>query len=163
MKLSYTKENRNIRTTCDFSRVGCDYCVIPHDYKTAEFKIDFNKRRICNYCENPIKQEFKGLDKLKEDINLQENEQIGIMVSGGKDGLYAWMTLCEMFGGDKIVAFNHHKTGVVHELGYQNILNASKILNSELVIVKDNEFLPRFKNNLQSFLKNPDPAMVRVA
>lgn len=85
------------------------------------------------------------------------------MVSGGKDGLYAWMTLCEMYGGDRVIAFNYHKTGIVHELAYQNILNASKILNSELVIVKDDEFLPRFKNNLESFFKNPDPAMVRVA
>ena len=85
------------------------------------------------------------------------------MVSGGKDGLYAWMTLCEIYGGDRVIAFNYHKTGIVHELVYQNILNASKILNSELVIVKDDEFLPRFKNNLESFLKNPDSAMVRVA
>lgn len=147
----------------NFSRIGCDYCVIPHDYKTAEFKIDNKGKRICNYCEKHIIQKFKGLDQLKKDIDLQENEKIGIMVSGGKDGLYAWMILCEMFGGDKVIAFNHHKTGIVHELAYQNIINASKILNSELVIVKDDEFLPRFKNNLESFLKNPDPAMVRVA
>lgn len=64
------------------------------------------------------------------------------MVSGGKDGLYAWMALCEIYGGDRVIAFNYHRTGIVHELAYQNILNASKILNSELVIVKGDEFLP---------------------
>lgn len=165
METSYTELYKNMKNLKmnNFTRVGCDYCVIPHDYKTAEFKIDNKGKRICNYCEKHVTQEFKGLDQLKEDIDLQDNEKIGIMVSGGKDGLYAWMTLCEMFGGNRVVAFNHHKTGIVHDLAYQNIINASKILNSELVVVKDDDFLPRFKNNLESFLKNPDPAMVRVA
>lgn len=165
METSYTELYKNMKNVKmnNFSRIGCDYCVIPHDYKTAEFKIDNKGKKICNYCEKHVIQEFKGLDQLKKDIDLQDNEKIGIMVSGGKDGLYAWMTLCEMFGGDRVVAFNHHKTGIVHDLAYQNIINASKILNSELVVVKDDDFLPRFKNNLESFLKNPDPAMVRVA
>lgn len=165
METSYTELYKNMKNVKmnNFSRIGCDYCVIPHDYKTAEFKIDNKGQKICNYCEKHVIQEFKGLDQLKKDIDLQDNEKIGIMVSGGKDGLYAWMTLCEMFGGDRVVAFNHHKTGIVHDLAYQNIINASKILNSELVVVKDDDFLPRFKNNLESFLKNPDPAMVRVA
>lgn len=165
METSYTELYKNMKNVKmnNFSRIGCDYCVIPHDYKTAEFKIDNKGKKICNYCEKHVIQEFKGLDQLKKDIDLQDNEKIGIMVSGGKDGLYAWMTLCEMFGSDRVVAFNHHKTGIVHDLAYQNIINASKILNSELVVVKDDDFLPRFKNNLESFLKNPDPAMVRVA
>ena len=165
METSYTELYKNMKNLKmnSFSRVGCDYCVIPHDYKTAEFKIDNKEKRICNYCEKHVTQEFKGLNQLKKDIDLQDNEKIGIMVSGGKDGLYAWMTLCEMFGGDRVVAFNHHKTGIVHDLAYHNIINASKILNSELVVVKDDDFLSRFKNNLESFLKNPDSAMVRVA
>ena len=163
MEKRYENVSKNIIMSDKFSRVGCDCCVIPHDYKSASFKITDNGKRICNYCENHILQEFEGLDCLKKDIDLKENEKIGIMVSGGKDGLYAWMTLCEIYGGDRVIAFNHHKSGIVHELAYKNILNASKILNSEVVIVRDDEFLPRFKKNLESFLRNPDPAMVRVA
>lgn len=156
-------ENCNGIQTSEFSRVGCDYCVIPHDYKTAEFAINNDEKRICNYCKDHVGRKFKGLEQLKADIDLQENEKIGIMVSGGKDGLYAWMTLCELFGGDRVIAFNHHKTGLVHELAYFNVLSASEILNSELVIVKDNDFLPRFKKNLEAFIKKPDAAMIRVA
>ena len=163
MEKRYENVSKNIIMSDKFSRIGCDCCVIPHDYKSASFKIADNGKRICNYCENHILQKFDGLDCLKKDIDLKENEKIGIMVSGGKDGLYAWMTLCEIYGGDRVIAFNHHKSGMVHELAYKNILNASKILNSEVVIVRDDEFLPRFKKNLESFLRNPDPAMVRVA
>lgn len=163
MEKRYENVSKNIIMSDKFSRIGCDCCVIPHDYKSASFKIADNGKRICNYCENHILQKFDGLDCLKKDIDLKENEKIGIMVSGGKDGLYAWMTLCEIYGGDRVIALNHHKSGMVHELAYKNILNASKILNSEVVIVRDDEFLPRFKKNLESFLRNPDPAMVRVA
>lgn len=144
MEKRYENVSKNIIMSDKFSRIGCDCCVIPHDYKSASFKIADNGKRICNYCENHILQKFDGLDCLKKDIDLKENEKIGIMVSGGKDGLYAWMTLCEIYGGDRVIAFNHHKSGMVHELAYKNILNASKILNSEVVIVRDDEFLPRF-------------------
>ena len=143
--------------------LGCDYCVIPHDYKTAKFKIDTHGKKVCNYCEHHHQKKFKGLKQLKEDINLKTNEKIGVMVSGSKDGLFAWMILCDLIGSDKVIAFNHHKTGLVHDLAYKNIINASKILNSKLVVIKDNEFLLRFKNNLEAFFKSPDPSMVRVA
>ena len=74
METSYTELYKNMKNVKmnNFSRIGCDYCVIPHDYKTAEFKIDNKGKKICNYCEKHVIQEFKGLDQLKKDIDLQD-------------------------------------------------------------------------------------------
>lgn len=143
--------------------IGCEYCVIPKEYKSANFELTENNHHICNYCRDYKKQEFKGKEQLKKDINLKQGEKVGVMVSGGKDGLYAWMLLCDIFGSENVIAFNHHKTGLVHPLAYENIISASKLLKSKVVIIKDDEFLNRFKKNLESLIKNPDPAMVRVA
>ena len=120
--------------------IGCDFCVTPDHYKTAHFTTLKNGKQICNYCKNHVRKQFKGIKQLKEDINLKEGEKIGVMVSGGKDGLYAWMTLCNIFGPENVIAFNHHKSGLVHPFAYENLLNASRILKSQLIIVEDNDF-----------------------
>ena len=143
--------------------IGCDFCVTPDHYKTAHFTTLKNGKQICNYCKNHVRKQFKGIKQLKEDINLKEGEKIGVMVSGGKDGLYAWMTLCNIFGPENVIAFNHHKSGLVHPFAYENLLNASRILKSQLIIVEDNDFIIRFRKNLEAFVKKPDPAMTRVA
>jgi len=141
----------------------CDYCVLPLNYKGAHFSLDEFGKRKCNFCMNHTEKCFKGKEALLNDIDLEKNEKIGIMVSGGKDGLFAWMTLCDLFGSENVIAFNYHKTGLVHPLAVQNIKNASKLLNSQVVIVEDKDFKERFKKKLKAFLKKPDPALVRVA
>ena len=75
MEKRYVSVSKNTIMSNKFSRVGCDCCVIPHDYKSASFKIADNGKRICNYCENHILQKFKGLDCLKKDL-ITHNQQV---------------------------------------------------------------------------------------
>lgn len=72
------------------------------------------------------------------------------------------MTLCDIFGSENIIAFNHHKSGLVHPFAYENLLNASRILKSKLIIVEDNDFIIRFRKKLEAFVKKTDSAMTRV-
>lgn len=69
--------------------IGCNFCVIPGHYKIAHFTIlKKGKQQLCSYCKNHVRKQFKGIKQLKGDINLKEGEKIGVMISGGKDGLY---------------------------------------------------------------------------
>lgn len=157
-------ENSNLAIKENLHTIkGCDYCVLPSNYKSAYFSIDDSGKCQCNYCKNHVVKTFKGKEALIKDIDLQKNEKIGIMVSGGKDGLFAWMTLCDLFGSENVIAFNYHKTGLVHPLAVENIKNASKLLNNQVIIVEDKDFIERFKKNLRAFIDKPDPSMVRVA
>lgn len=138
--------------------VMCNNCVLNSDY---EF-IELDSSNECKYCRNFIKKSFKGLDRLYEDVNLFPEEKLGITVSGGKDSIYMWGKLTEVFGSDKIVAFSYYREGLTHPLALENIMNTKKILGTELVIIKDNDALDRFKKNFSVLLKQPDAAMVRV-
>ena len=106
---------------------------------------------------------FLGGEQLIRDLNLRDEEQVGVTVSGGKDSLRTWMWLVDNLEPEGVIAFNHQKIGLVHPLAEENLIRASSILGSELVQVEDREMLPRFRENLAAFLTQPDPAMVRVA
>ncbi|MFD1046007.1 hypothetical protein ACFQ1S_10750 [Kibdelosporangium lantanae] len=104
-----------------------------------------------------------GGDQLVEDLNLAPGERVGVTVSGGKDGLAAWLWLVDALGAARVVAFNHDKFGLVHPLAARNLDVAHEILGSKLVRVADGTMLPRFRANIEAFFKHPDPAMVRVS
>jgi glucosamine--fructose-6-phosphate aminotransferase (isomerizing) len=142
--------------------LGCDRCVLPEGYAGAIF-INKNGETVCNFCLDYKEPTFLGGEQLIQDLDLKENEQVGVTVSGGKDSLYTWMWLVENLGVDKVVAFNHQKVGLVHPIAEENLGRAKDILGSELIQVRDEEMLPRFRKNLAVFLAKPDPAMVRVA
>jgi len=144
------------------AKTCCDTCIIPSNYEGVSI-VEQAKKRTCNFCFNLNKKAFKGEEAFLADLALNDNEIIGITVSGGKDSVYVWKWLVDKLGGSRVVAFNHNKTGLVHECAYQNLYNASSILNSKLITINDDQFLERFKQNIKAFLKKPDPAMVRVA
>jgi len=106
---------------------GCDFCVIPFNYASASFKL-INDHKICNFCHNFKTPSFLGEDKLIEDLDLKNNEKIGVTVSGGKDSLYMWLWLVNKLGKDKVIAFNHHKIGLVHPIAKRNLEKAKKIV-----------------------------------
>jgi len=142
--------------------LACDRCVIPQGYAGATFS-HIKDRTICNFCLDHQERKFLGGKQLIHDLNLGSNEQVGVTVSGGKDSLYAWMWLVDHLGPDKVVAFNHCKVGLVHPVVKDNLMQATMILDSELIQFFDTEMLPRFRKNLAALLIKPDPAMVRVA
>lgn len=107
--------------------------------------------------------EFQGEEVFMKDLQLEKDEKVGVTVSGGKDSLYAWKWLVDHLGADKVIAFNHQKVGLSHQLAERNMDAASKILNSQIIRVVDTTFIDRFRKNIEIFLKKPNPAMVRVA
>lgn len=143
--------------------LGCDHCVLPAGYAGAEFVQGDSSETICNFCRDHQQQEFLGEEKLIQDLDLAPGEQVGITVSGGKDSMRTWLWLVDHLGADRVVAFNHQKLGLVHPLAEDNLHRAQAILGTPLIQVADTDMLPRFRKNLEVFLKKPDAAMVRVA
>lgn len=146
----------------DFFDSGCDYCILPKNYTHNESTKDHAQNK-CKFCSDFKKIKFSGGDKLLKDINLQGDEKIGVMVSGGKDSIYAWSWLVEKLGSNRVIALNHRKVGVTHPIAIDNLSNAQNILKSDLVVVEDFDFYTRFIKNIDAFLNNPTPEMVRVA
>ncbi len=139
----------------------CCKCILPYNYKFAEFGVE-KSDRTCKYCREFEAKELLGIDQFVKDINLGDKERIGVTVSGGKDSIFAWNLLTQLFGKDRVVAFSHIKEGLTHPIAIENIENANKILNTELVLQKDSFMIKRFKKNLEILLKKPNPAIVRV-
>src|SRR3990167_3848798 len=73
--------------------LGCDKCVLPAGYAGADFVEEKSGKTICNFCKDHVEPIFLGEDQFIYDLGLQEGEQIGVTVSGGKDSMYAWMWL----------------------------------------------------------------------
>lgn len=141
--------------------LACSRCVMPKNYARLSVS-EVNGRPVCGFCLNHQEKEFEGERGLIKNLNLGADERVGVTVSGGKDSLYAWMVLVDILGPEKVIAFNHHKTGLVHPIAEKNIAEASRILGSEVIVVKDDSFQPRFCKNLEAFLNKPDAAMIKV-
>lgn len=141
--------------------LACHQCVMPESYSGISV-VGLNGMRICSACNDHKERFFEGAEGLINNLNLGSKERVGVTVSGGKDSLYAWMHLVELLGSKRVVAFNHHKTKLVHPIAEENIQKAAKILDSEAVIVRDESFFPRFVRNLEAFLRKPDAAMIKV-
>jgi hypothetical protein len=144
----------------NYQNRGCPKCGLSKRYSDRFAKTNSD---LCAFCETFIEPVFLGEEALTKDIALQTGEKVGITVSGGKDSLFAWKRLVDIFGKERVVAFSHVKVGIVHPLALQNLNMAKEILGTELVLVNDNEMLPRFRKNFAALLNSPSPEMVRVA
>ena len=81
----------------------CNVCGLTSDY----FFGGFDKAGTCRTCRTFVDKTtfFKGADALKRDVNLQPGEKLGVTVSGGKDSIYLWARMAEIFGADNVLAF----------------------------------------------------------
>lgn len=143
-------------------KIECSKCILPAEYEGATFQKIKNKT-TCNFCQDHNEIKFLGYNQLIRDIDLNNSEKIGVTVSGGKDSIYVWKKIVEFYGSKSVIGFNHNKIGLVHPVAQDNLRNAAKILDCELVQYNDYEMFPRFKKNLEALFHHPDPAMVRVA
>ncbi len=105
---------------------------------------------------------FLGSDRLVQDLDLQEGERVGVMVSGGKDSIYMWGVLSELLGTDHVLAMLYYRPGITNEVAVENVKRTRDILGGELYIHTDRESLTRFRKNLSILLENPCPEAVRV-
>jgi tRNA(Ile)-lysidine synthase TilS/MesJ len=157
---SIGEENKMIKKTRP--KKICSVCGLTTNYEFGEFSHSSGPKLKCKFCNQFSPPSFKGKDIFIKNVALKKNEQIGVSVSGGKDSIFAWSFLVDCFGPDKVLAFNHYKTGLVHPIALNNMKMAEKILKSKLTIVNDDCMFPRFKKNLGIFLDNPLPSLVRV-
>ncbi len=135
----------------------CNSCVLPVSYEQADFK-----KGKCKYCRNFEAKTFKGADALVKELDLKENEKIGITVSGGKDSIYMWGQLVDLFGADRVVAFTYYKDKLSSPVALENVYKAQKVLGSQLIQINDMDSIKYFRHNLKVLLEKPDPAAVRV-
>lgn len=133
----------------------CKKCGILMKYPGAS-----NNTDTCNYCNSFTRKSFKGTSALIK--RLFDAPFIGVSVSGGKDSLFVWNWAVSTFGADRVIAFNHCKVNAVDPIATQNIKNASNILHSKVIYIMDNEFYPRFLENLKTYIQNPNPAILRA-
>lgn len=136
----------------------CISCALTSEYSY----LDLNEEKECKYCRRFKRKTFKGLNQLVRDVNLANGEKIGITVSGGKDSIYMWSVLTELFGKNNVIAFTYYRPLLTHPLALENIRSAEAILGTRLVIIEDKSAFERFKRNFSILIKNPDPAMIRV-
>lgn len=156
-KVAYTVDNE-----VENFNYACDTCILPEGYIFGEY-LQEDEKQECKFCRGFKKPNFLGEKSFIKDVDLRENERIGVTISGGKDSLFAWHYLVKCFGREKIVAFNHKKKGLVHPLATENIFRANEVLGTHLITLEDNKMLARFKKNFEALLNNPSPEMVRVA
>lgn len=133
----------------------CKKCGILMNYPGA-----YNGTDTCNFCTNFKRKSFIGGHSLIE--RLADEQLIGVTVSGGKDSLFVWHWAVSTFGPEKVVAFNHCKVNAVDPIATRNIEEASRILHSKVIYIVDNEFYPRFLRNLDTYIQNPNPAILRA-
>ena len=136
----------------------CPICGLPGVYEFGEIRDG-----SCKFCRTFKKKSFLGEEQLLRDLDLREGERVGIALSCGKDSCYMAGRLVDLLGADKVTAFFFYKPGITSEVARSNVHKVVDKLGIELVTSTDEGACARFKKNLGILLRNPDPALVRVA
>ena len=136
----------------------CPICGLPGVYEFGEIRDG-----SCKFCRGFKKKNFLGEERLVQDLDLQEGERIGIALSGGKDSCFMAGKLVDLLGAGKVSAFFFYKPGITSEVARKNVHKVVDKLGIELVTSTDERACARFRKNLGILLRNPDPALVRVA
>lgn len=139
----------------------CNVCGLTTDYYFGEFDTSGS----CKNCRDFSREEksFKGVEALVKDVDLQAEEKLGVTVSGGKDSIYLWAKMVEVFGADRVVAFCYYRPGITHPLAMSNVIKTGKILRAPVQIHTDKSAYERLERNFRILLQRPQPALVRVA
>jgi hypothetical protein len=140
--------------------IRCNSCVL----EELPGLIDLDHLGVCNQCRSHNRLSYKGEDELLRQIQNSKNKNskydCAVMLSGGRDSTYTLLKLVKDRGLN-VLAINYLNP-MTHPLAKENIENAVKTLNVDLVSFK----VPRdlhersFRQNLASWYKKPDPAMV---
>jgi hypothetical protein len=136
--------------------------VLPDTYPG----ISFNSEGVCSFCQKTSKIEYEGAEALKDDIlshlevckdrNPKYDCLLG--VSGGRDSSFLLYFLTKELGLN-VLAYCADN-GFIPEQAIKNIKNMTDILGVDLVMEKHECLEKCIKHHLQSWIKNPSPAMI---
>ncbi len=140
----------------------CTKCILPETMPLIHFDSD----GVCNYCNNYSTYPVKGLEALKEKlepIRSKNGEPDCVLgFSGGRDSSYGLHYFKQELGMNP-VAFTYD-WAVVTDLARRNQARMVGALGVEHVIVAANIDKKRrnIRQNVNAWLKNPDPGMVTL-
>ena len=141
----------------------CTKCILP---KTFPF-IYFDKKGICNYCNNYEKRNIGNKeDELRNIIKNYKNSKNEVKcvfpLSGGRDSCYGLHLAVNEFN-IKPITFTYD-WGLVTDLARRNISKICEKLNVENIIYADNIAKKRknIKKNVIAWLKKPELGMVNL-
>ena len=129
----------------------CTKCILP---ETFPF-IEFDKKGVCNYCNNYKKIQFKGKKSLINDINLKLNPRLLVTLSGGRDSCYGLHYMKEVLGFN-VVSYSYD-WGLVTDLARRNQARMCSKLGIEHILVSAdiNRKRKNVKMNLSAWLEKP--------
>ncbi|WMW25427.1 hypothetical protein RE474_01520 [Methanolobus sediminis] len=140
----------------------CSKCLLPENYPRIKFNID----NICNFCENYNDLDYRGLDALKSEIQSylgtyrDRNQKYDCVfaLSGGRDSSFLLYKLVKETNFKFAAYCADH--GFLPEETKENIKNLTEELDVDLIIEEHTFLTKSVKHHIQSWMKNPHPAMV---
>ena len=138
----------------------CNKCVL----EEIPGLIVCDEQGVCNQCREHINLIYKGEDELIRQIKTAKKAgskyDCAVALSGGRDSTYTLLKLAKDYHL-KVLAINYENP-MTHYIARANIQNAVKALGVDLVSyrVKGHMHERSFKENLITWFKQPDPAMV---
>ena len=143
----------------DFDSIKrCSKCLLPYTFPY----ISFNKKGVCNYCENYQPQGKRDHNSIKELVkpyrelknSFDQNCIVGL--SGGRDSCYGVHYVKEVLGLNP-VAFTYD-WGMVTDIARRNIFRMCGELGVEHILVSADIRKKRLnvKKNIEAWLKKPE-------
>lgn len=140
----------------------CSKCILPHTYPM----IKFDKRGVCNFCNDYQKQVFLGENKLEEILSkVRSNDgsvDCVVGLSGGRDSSYGLHMLKKVFNMNPI-AYTYD-WGLISDNCRRNISRVCGKLNVEHILrASDTQRQRNFvKANISAWLSRPVLGMVPI-
>lgn len=135
----------------------CTRCILPETFPG----IKFNEKGVCNYCLNYKPAQVLGEKELEKILsrfrNKGEKYDCVVACSGGRDSTFVLHQIVKKYKMRAVAVTVD--TGLITPEGIRNIRKATKILNVDHVLLKDEKRIKIAKQNMrikfQSWLKRP--------
>ena len=130
----------------------CKRCLLPESTPG----ISFDGEGLCNYCQEHKKIEYKGeseLIKMLEPFRNTGKYDCIVTFSGGRDSSYVLLKLVKDYRM-RVLAVTYENP-YTHIQAENNIENAIKLLNVDIIRLKAKGFEECFKNNLIAWMQRP--------
>lgn len=138
----------------------CKKCVLPETYPN----IFFDNAGVCNFCNEHRPYNYPGEKALVKEFekyrNAGEKYDCLVGLSGGKDSTFTLYEIVKKYEM-RVLAF-HFDNGTTPKGLFENVNTTVKKLGVPLVTKGFNDKIRQeiFKNNFNTWKKNPEPGMI---